>query len=400
MNNLTVSRGNWDSSAMSVAAVLSGLALVDLTLAGCRNGPGLIAVDVPTKFRSLGCFIRMADGRTAFMIDSYAKDPNGYPTKSRGDLLNLIRNLQQGKAAIYTTLDTYLVLVYQWRVLKPEDVYRVFPYPAEEHYQDVPSVTVEQDARLRRVAHYYWTLSSKKVRNWEGREVSFAHRASNTLSFRAFATYHTVKRETRYLIKPAHPEHKVLQFDWSAAEWSLILQFCGYEVPDDAYELFTKAGLDRDLTKKIILSWVYGAMHSTLVKSAQEMGGNEETVNRILEQVQAVYPKVLGWRDTCLSSTSMNFMGWSIALGHESYKRPNHFAQTALQLCKWDLLDRLLSVNGHILACGDLHDQLLFDFHPNQDREATAAVIQQIRRPITGGIKLIANLRVGDNWQD
>jgi hypothetical protein len=383
---------------MAVAAVLSGLALVDLTMVGCRGRVPLMAKEVPDKFRSLGCFIRNGD-RTTFIIDSYAKDQNGVPKHSRADLLNLLNLLRQGNAEIYTTLDTYLTLVYAWKVLKPEEVHRVFPHPAEEHCQHVPEVSKEQDNRLRRVAHYYWHLSKKETIDWDGKTTTFAHRASNTLSYRSFAVYQTIQRESRYRIKPVHPEHKVLQFDWSAAEWSLILQTCGYEVPDDAYEMFTRAGLNRDPTKKIILSWVYGSSHDSLVRSMQEMGETEGTVIRVLSQVEETYPKVLGWKATCQSSESMDFMGWKINLGEQAYKRPNHFAQTALQLCKWDLLDRLLSVDGHVLACGDIHDQLLFDFHPQQHRESIVAVIDQIQKPMMG-IKLKANLKVGGDWKD
>ena len=379
---------------MAVAAVLSGLGLVDLTATGHRGAP-FLAVGVPTKFRTLGCLFSTGE-RSHFITDNYSKNQDGSPIKTKADILELMGTIKQSGAQIYVSVDTYLTLVYAWQVLKPEDVYRVFPFAADSHCQHIPEVTYEQNILLRRVAHYYWHLSQKPLVRWDGIQTTFAHRAAHTVSYRSNAHYHTVKREIRGKIRPIDPTRKVLHFDWSAAEWSLILQICGYEVPDDAYEMFTKSGLDRDLTKKTILAWVYGAAAETLAAGA----GSAEMAYAIIAMVKKVYPKVAEWVALCRQNRHLEFMGWKLDLGEAQHARPNHYAQTALQLCKWDLIDRLLNVDGHLLACGDLHDQLFFDFNPISDRDRMANVIAEINKPAFGCYRLTANIRIGDNWTE
>lgn len=379
---------------MSVSAVLSGLALIEVQLFGWRGLP-MLAMDTPSKFRTLGWHLD-ANGKTAFGVEDFSKR-DGLPVRTKGDLQNLMARFKAVGAVIYATVDTYMTMVYQWRICRPEDIHRVFPWPADQHAAHVPVVTDEVDRTCRAVAEYYWNLSQKQVECWDGPR-RFVHRACNTLSYRAYAAYQVVERAMRYQIRPAVEGRQVLQFDWSAAEWSLILQANGYESPDDAYANFTAIGLDRDLTKVIVLAWIYGAMLQTLEAKVTETGQDPALVGVITGRIQEVYPRVIGWRETCLANDSASFHGWNIALGDKPHQRPNHYAQTALQVCKWDLITRLHKLGAAPLACGDLHDQLFFDFDPVTERAMAGAIIEEIRKPTIGGIKLKPNFKVGPTW--
>ncbi len=286
---------------------------------------------------------------------------------------------------LYLAIDTYLALVFQTGILKPEQVAGVFPWAAETPCKVAPHVTPYTDAVCRNVALYYWHLHHHSMRDWHGVVRCFPYRASNTLTYRAKAPYHNVERSLRAKIQPVNDGRVTLQFDWSAAEFNLILQHLGYQPPEDAYGEFVAGGLDRDLTKVTILAYIYGAKDDTLYARA---GGDALSVNRILARLDEVYPKVNEWREQCINGRLAEFNGFRYDLGDVEYKRPNHWAQTALQLCKWELLSRLTCAGVHTYASGDLHDQLFFDVDPVNEREACAEIIKQVRAPSFGRYNL------------
>jgi hypothetical protein len=288
-------------------------------------------------------------------------------------------------APIYMAIDTYLALVFQLGIFKPEQVAGVFPWAAEAPCKIVPKVSPTTDAICRNTALYFWQLHHHPMQDWDGKIRTFSYRASNTLSYRAKAPYHNVERSLRARIRPPHPDRFTVQFDWSAAEFNLILQHLGYQPPEDAYGLFVADGLDRDLTKKTILAYIYGALHTTLYANA---GGDARNVDRILARLQEVYPLVNEWREQCISSRLAEFNGFHYDLGDTEYKRPNHWAQTALQLCKWELMSRLACAGVHLFGSGDLHDQLYFDVDPIKERDAVAEIVKQVRMPAFGRYNL------------
>lgn len=369
---------------MSASVILSGLAPIEVQREGWR---GTDLISKPTsKFRTLGWQLDVGS-KSIFGTEDF-----GNRGRTKGDLLELLSKFKKVNASIYTTIDTYTTLVHQWGL---EDNFIVFPYQAEEHCKKLPETSESISKLCKSVSNYYWNISQKYVNAWDGQR-KFAHRASNTSSYRCYAAYQVVEKALRYQIRPVDQNRKVLQFDWSAAEWSLILQINGYESPDDAYAIFVENGF-RDETKTIILAWVYGSQVSSLENRFKEAGFDPKMVGNIIGKVEKMYPRVCGWREVCMSNSEMDFNGWRIQLGNEPYKRPNYYAQTALQICKWDLISRFEKLGVGFLGCGDLHDQLFFDFDPISEKTHASAIMAEVRKPIMG-IKLKANFKVGENW--
>lgn len=286
---------------------------------------------------------------------------------------------------VYLTIDTYLALCFQTKILPLEMVAGVFPWPADVPCKIVPQITSTTDTISRNTAFYYWNLREHPLRDWEGRVRTFTYKAANTVSYRAYAPYQNLEKTLRAIIQPVDPTHFTIQFDWSAAEWNLILQHLDYEPPEDAYSTFLDYGLERDLTKKIVLAHIYGAQLSTLYANTN---GDTTSVDGILRLLDENYPKVNQWREQCMNCRMAEFNGFHYDLGDAQHARPNHFAQTALQLCKWELLSRLACAGVAELGCGDLHDQLFFDVDPVNQKDAIAEMVAQVRKPLFGRYNL------------
>ena len=352
------------------SVVLSGMSLIERTPV---DRFGLIAKETGSDATTLCIFLDGAEAGRDFFTANLGTH-NGVRAMSRAKMETLVQTLI-GMGPLFLTVDTYLALVFQTGYLKPDQVAGVFPWAAEEPCKFTPRINPYTDAICRNVALYYWHLHHHSMKDWHGVVRCFPYRASNTLTYRAKAPYHNVERSLRAKIQPAAEGRMTLQFDWSAAEFNLILQHLDYTPPEDAYGDFVAAGLDRDITKVIILAYIYGAMLETLYEKA----GNPALVDVILAKLNELYPKVNEWREQCVGGRLAEFNGFHYDLGDVPYKRPNHWAQTALQLCKWELLSRLACAGVHTLGAGDLHDQLMFDVDPVNERDATAEVIKQVK---------------------
>jgi hypothetical protein len=354
--------------------------------------------------------IKVAEGHwvehqpDAHLYVSIARDQQPTETPARIPCLSrmeLAARLQQARRAgrIVMTVDTFLMLTLELQVISDSDVTTVFPWPADEPCAVVPTHNPHTDMICRNVARYYHAMFHHPVIDHIGNLNRFFYKACNTISYRAFAPYQNIKREERQKIKPVGKDDVVIQFDWSAAEFNLILQDNGYTPPEDAYGDFIAAGLDRDLTKKIVLAYIYGAKDSTLYDHA---GGNALAVDQILKHLNAIYPMVSQWRDQCTNFRWATFNGFDYDLGDVPYRRPNHWAQTALQLCKWDLMSRIVQMGVHRYAAGDLHDQLMF--HASRSDPASRAnmhaVMTEILRPCFGRYNLRPKVNPnGAHWQ-
>ena len=360
------------------SVVLSGLSLVTPR---ALDRLGLVAGDVDTDSTCLHIFLDgEAEGRNFFTADLGKK--NGNWSMNLEQIEKLFETLQ-ATGPIYTSVDTYLYLI-QKQHIAPDKIAGVFPWPAEQPCKVLPRITPSTDAICRNVALYFWNLHHHEMIDWCGVRRTFPHRASNTLTFRARAPYHNVERSMRATIKPVPEGNATLQFDWSAAEFNLILQHLGYQPGEDAYGEFVSQGMDRNQTKTTVLAHIYGALDKTLYERA---GGEVDAVDKIMSHLETAYPKVGEWREKCINNRIAEFNGFQYDLGDIPYKRPNHWAQTALQLCKWELMSRLTCAGIYQLGCGDLHDQLYFDVDPSKP-EPVAELISQIRAPIFGRYNL------------
>lgn len=299
-------------------------------------------------------------------------------------------------SAIYMTIDTYLYLILAKQLGNGAGITSVFPWPADQPCPDAPpQQSYAAEIICRNVATYYHQLARNEV-CYKNRKKYFVHKASNTLTYRAYAPYQMIPKEERRTICPAKPGWKVLQFDWTAAEWVLILQFLGYEPPEDAYQVFTEDGLERESTKLVILARIYRAQMETLCKERDPI-----LVQGICSLMDRTYPKAMQMSDILTQTPYVDFEGFRIELGDIPYKRPNHFAQTALQLCKWDLMNRLCKAGVSHLGAGDLHDQLYFHFNPAdpQSVQAITTVVEEIKKPCFSRYNLRPKISINDFWQ-
>lgn len=298
--------------------------------------------------------------------------------------------------SIYLSADTYMFLVLKHKLLTEQQVAGVFPWPARDKAEFIPTNDPATDLIARRSSFYYYYLNFHTMKDWMGKATTFPHRAANTMSYRAYAPYQMIKVEDRGRIAPVDSTRSILQFDWSAAEWSLILQHTGYELPEgDAYGALSQAA-ERDTVKNIVLPYIYGSSQSSLCQRH-----DAQVVQAVIRQMEITYPRTLEWATRIKTETgATTFQGFRFELGEgaDSYKRPNHWAQTALQLCKWDLLSRLAAVGAHTIACGDLHDQLFFDVGKD-DASLAQSAIAEIRAPCFGRYKLTPKFKVGPSWQ-
>jgi hypothetical protein len=295
--------------------------------------------------------------------------------------------------SIYLTVDSYAFLVFGQPIINPTQVTGVFPFPAEHLADRLPPITPQVDAICRSVAWYYSHLHRTKVRDWDGAVKTFHYRAANTISFRSYAQYQNVPRERRGQMRPPEAGTKVLQFDWTAAEWVLILQHVGYNPPADAYEAFTAGGVERDVAKVVVLARIYQSTMDSLYK-----GRDVGQVDRIVGILRERYPRALAWAEEMRGTPSVNFEGFEIDLGAEEYKRPNRWAQTALQLCKWELIYRLVQAKLAHLAAGDMHDSLVFHLPPTTTSEAARQLVTEIRKPCFNRYDLRPKIGLTDTW--
>jgi len=342
------------------------------------------------------------------LVDRNAQNFMGY-----GHLERLLAKLGE-LGPIYMTVDTFMFLVLDRRVIPNECVSGVFPWKADEAAMHPPAHTTQADTTCRRVAWYYWHMHYHHVTDWQGSVTTFAHRASNTISHRAYAPYQVVTRERRAQIAPERPsDAAVLQFDWTGAEWLLILQKCGYDIPaDDPYAVF---GVDREAAKKVVLPRIYGATVDGLVNRNKDLL-DYEIVEQVLRGIEDQYPDVLEWVSNLDNPNNRftEFHGFELGLGEDRAKRANRWAQTSLQLCKWDLIGRLTDIPGMSRtrkvkkgrveieqpwspAAGDLHDQLFFDVY--QGEEALAQnIINEIQAPCFDEVRLTPKFTTGRTW--
>lgn len=335
---------------------------------------------------------------------------------SYGLLLQTIEKLK-AIGPIYMPVDTFMFLVLDRKVMSPSDVAGVFPWPGNQAVLHQPLIDPKADTICRKVAYYYWHMHYHQVTDWEGHCRTFEHRAANTLSFRAYAPYQTVKKDIRGRIAPAHPDSAaILQFDWAAAEWLLILQHLGYEPPaGDPYsqDIF---GVTREEAKKIVLPRVYGASIDGI--AGRHEGVDSDKVRMVIERLEAYYPRVCEWVEALTTNQNhryADFHGFSLDLGEEAHKRPNRWAQTSLQLCKWDLIARLTDIPdmhrtqtskvGKMTieqpwspAAGDIHDRLVFDIYRGEENIAHQ-IVRQIQAPCFDTIRLTPKITTGRTWE-
>lgn len=360
---------------MALTAVLSGVSLTN---------------------RELHVAVQRDDGSIkTHVCDLLAKSsaPNEYQ-KPIYNALMLIRWIEKLKSTGYcvaATLDTYLYLILKSDYLSEEHIDFVFPWPADAPCQVVPLNARYTDWVSRFVARYYIQMSRQWVMDWRNTPRQFVYKVNNTISLRSYAAYQNQSKQNRSQMRPLDKDAAVLQFDWKAAEWRLCATNVGYELPQDAYEPFLDLG-ERDKVKDIVLRCIYGSTRKALYRDHGQV-----LVDAVVERLIDLYPEVASWSQEIKKAETVDFCGFQIDLGSEPRKRANRFCQTALQLCKHDLICRLDRVGAGEIASGDLHDSLYFHVKPCQIDIAQAA-IKEIRKPCFQRIYLPAEITQDYCW--
>ena len=361
---------------MPLTAILSGVSLTNL---------------------ELHVAVQRDDGSVnthTFDLLARSTDPDEYqkPLYSAYVLTDWLEKLKAKGYCVCATLDTYLYLVRRSQYFSDAHIDFVFPWPA-----DMPCLVVPPNARYtdwvsRYVACYYAQMAEQWVMDWQSVPRQFVYKANNTISLRSYAAYQNQTKQNRGLMRPLETDAAVLQFDWRAAEWRLCAANAGYsELPQDAYEPFLDLG-ERGPIKDTVLRYIYGSALRTLYKEH-----TQPLVDAVVQRLHDLYPKVITWSRAIREVPSVDFCGFQIDLGEEKRKRANRFCQTALQLCKHDLIFRLSQVGAGEIASGDLHDSLYFHVKPCQIDIAHAA-IQEIRKPCFQKISLPAEITHDHCW--
>jgi DNA polymerase family A len=95
-----------------------------------------------------------------------------------------------------------------------------------------------------------------------------------------------LKKEYRSIIKPSHPDGKIISIDFASLEARILLYESGNDCPEfDLYGMLAKrfGGMPRDLVKAAVLSVLYGSS-KTMV--ALNLGVSEDKVTKVIQQIE------------------------------------------------------------------------------------------------------------------
>ncbi len=95
-----------------------------------------------------------------------------------------------------------------------------------------------------------------------------------------------LKKEYRSIIKPSHPDGKIISIDFASLEARILLYESGNDCPEfDLYGMLAErfGGMPRDLVKAAVLSVLYGSS-KTMV--ALNLGVSEDKVTKVIKQIE------------------------------------------------------------------------------------------------------------------
>ena len=95
-----------------------------------------------------------------------------------------------------------------------------------------------------------------------------------------------LKKEYRPIIKPSHPDGKIISIDFASLEARILLYESGNDCPEfDLYGMLAErfGGMPRDLVKAAVLSVLYGSS-KTMV--ALNLGVSEDKVTKVIQQIE------------------------------------------------------------------------------------------------------------------
>jgi len=95
-----------------------------------------------------------------------------------------------------------------------------------------------------------------------------------------------LKKEYRPIIKPSHPDGKIISIDFASLEARILLYESGNDCSEfDLYGMLAErfGGMPRDLVKAAVLSVLYGSSKTTV---ALNLGVSEDKVTKVIKQIE------------------------------------------------------------------------------------------------------------------
>ena len=195
-----------------------------------------------------------------------------------------------------------------------------------------------------------------------------------------------LKKEYRSVIKPSHPDGKIISIDFASLEARILLYESGNDCPEfDLYGMLAKrfGDMPRNLVKAAVLSTLYGSSKSSVALS---LGVTEEKVTSVIKQIESyIDTKQLIQRLRNEYNTTgyiQNRFGRKL-----NVERPqdnifvSYYAQSTgvdVSLVGFGNIIDALGLDG-IRPIFVLHDALILDVHP--DRLDDVAKINSVKVP-------------------
>jgi hypothetical protein len=195
----------------------------------------------------------------------------------------------------------------------------------------------------------------------------------------------TLPKNYRYLVKSKFQGGKIISIDFKAIEPTIILSLMGGDGDlgvGDLYgniaKLANNKNVDRDVIKKIFLPFIYGASLERIVELS---GICKSDVKRVSDIININFNK-----NKILSKINIKDYGYDNKVLYNEYGRPislqnnmqkykniNYYAQSTGVDVVLDALYKILKLKKEKEYKSEcvaiIHDDLLFDVHPNEEQK-------------------------------
>jgi len=182
-----------------------------------------------------------------------------------------------------------------------------------------------------------------------------------------------LKKDYRQVLKPSHPDGRIVSLDFSSLEARILLYESGKDCTEfDLYEMLASrfGGLPRQMVKAAVLSVLYGSSKSSV---ALHLGTSEEKISKLVQQIEDyIDTRSLLKRlknEHKESGFIKNKFGRKIPVDRaQDNIFINYYAQSTgvdVSLMGFSKIVETLGTSG-VRPVFVLHDALLLDVHPDR----------------------------------
>lgn len=195
-----------------------------------------------------------------------------------------------------------------------------------------------------------------------------------------------LKKDYRRIMKPSHPDGRIVSLDFSSLEARILLYESGKDCKElDLYEMLSNklGGLPRPMVKAAVLAVLYGSSKSSV---ALHLGTSEDKISKLIQQIEDYIDT-----KTLLKKLKQEHKETGFIKNKFGRKIPvdrpqdnifiNYYAQSTgvdVSLVGFSRIMEILGTNG-IRPVFVLHDALLLDVHP--DRLQDVSDIRNVNVP-------------------